>query len=103
MEYKAKYTHGDDYYICAICGSKEEVNMLSSAGIMDIIHKGWVYWIEEKVHTTPGKMIRREYTGDRWVKTKSKIEKIIRLKCDACILIGERVDKIKKIKERLNG
>lgn len=97
------YIHGDNFYYCDTCGRKLEINMFMSVPFYDLKREGWEYYVEQVNNIIPGKMIYSQYTGGRWVKTKTKTRNVIYIKCDTCVLIGERINKIKNIKERLNG
>jgi hypothetical protein len=90
-------------YICDSCGREIDVNIFTSRPIYVLKELGWVYWNEEIIHTEPERMIRSEFTDGRLIKTRKKVENVLRMKCDVCILIGERVEKIQKIKEKLGS
>ena len=97
------YKHGEGKYICDICHREIESNLFSSRPLYDLKEIGWEMWSEEILHIEPGRMVRSEYTGGRWIKTKKKVEKVIKLKCDICIITEERAKKIRKINEKLHG
>jgi hypothetical protein len=97
------YIHGDEYYYCDTCGRKLKVNPFSSVPMYDIKLNGWEYRVEEVTNVVPSKLIYSQYTGGRWVREHTKTRSVIRIKCDICVLVGERVKKIKQIKEKIYG
>ena len=97
------YIHGDDFYICDFCGRRLEISMFSSAPLSDLKREGWEAIFEEVTNIVPSKLIYSQYTGGRWIREHKKTRTVIKIKCDRCIIIGKRVEKIKKIKSKLNG
>lgn len=97
------YIHGQNKCVCDFCDRKIEISMFSSRPLYDIKEQGWDYWVEEIIHNIPEKIVESKYQGRRTIKAYKKTEKIIKVKCDSCIIVGERVKKIKKIKDKLNG
>lgn len=96
------YIHGDDFYYCDTCGRKLEVNKYSSVPMYDIKKNGWEYTVDEVTNIVPSKLIYSQYTGGRWIREHKKTRNVIRIKCDMCILLSDRVGKIKNIKRKLN-
>jgi hypothetical protein len=103
MSQKKAYNHGDDHYVCSVCGRTEEVNVYSSAGYMDIIKKGWVASIDEIEHYIPEEIIRDKYKGNRIIKGHKKIERILYLTCDLCYIAEQRRNKIKVIMSKMGS
>ena len=97
------YIHGDNFYYCDTCGRKLEVNHFSSVPLYDIKKEGWEAKFEEVTNIVPSKLIYSQYTGGRWIRAHKKTRSVIKIKCDICILVGERIKKIKIIKEKING
>lgn len=96
------HIHGDEYYVCDTCGRKLEINQFSSAPFMDLKREGWEYKVEEVTNIVPSKLIYSQYTSGRWIREHKKTRNVIKIKCDICILVSERISKIKNIKNKLN-
>jgi len=97
------YIHGDNFHYCDICRRKLEINMFSSVPFQDLKREGWEYSFVEVTNIVPSKLIYSQYTGGRWIREHKKTRNVIKIKCDRCIIIGKRVEKIKKIKEKLQN
>lgn len=101
MSQRKTYNHGDDHYICSVCGRTEEVNFYSSAGYMDIIKKGWIANIEEIVHVIPEQILKDKFKGNRIIKEHKKIERLLYLTCDSCYVAEQRRNKLKVIMSKI--
>jgi DNA-directed RNA polymerase subunit RPC12/RpoP len=97
------YIHGDEYYICDTCGRKLDINVFSSAPLSDLKREGWRCDVETITNIVPSKLIYSQYTGGRWIREHKKTRNVMRITCNHCIIIEDRVNKIRKINEKLHG
>ena len=97
------HIHGDKFYYCDTCGRKLEISWFSSVPYYDLKKEGWEYSVEEVTNIVPSKLIYSQYTGGRWIREHKKTRTVVKIKCDICILVGERVGKIKRIKQKLQN
>ena len=95
------HIHGDNFYYCDTCGRKLEISMFSSVPYYDLKREGWEWIVKEVSNIIPSKFIYSQYTGGRWIREHKKTRSVIKIKCDICILVGERIKKIKVIKEKI--
>ena len=84
-------------YKCNSCTNTIEISSFSSAGISEIVNKGWTYQVIEIPHIIPEQIIKSKYIGDKVIKEYTKIEKKLIIECDLC----KRNKKIKNIKLKM--
>lgn len=97
IEDNSKITEEGWFFYCDSCSNKIGISIYSSAGICEILRQGWRYKVIEIPHIIPEQIIKSKYIGNKIIKEHSKVEKKIIIECDLC----QRVNKIKKIKEKM--
>jgi hypothetical protein len=96
------YIYGDKYYCCDSCGRKLKINLFSSVLFSDLKREGWRCDRETISNIIPERLIFSKYTGSRRIRVHKKMRTVMKITCDHCIIIENRVKKIRKINEKLH-